>query len=324
MRTISDGFLIGDVIEEFTKLLEMEGKSRNTVSGYTRDVKTFFNYFGQYEYLGYPYDRTLRDVVPVLPDAILNYEEFVKEDSTISPQTSNRRIISLRRFLKFLYDNGVLEEDLSESIHVQKIQGGNTTGTKWISRNEVKAILNAIPKLHKSSEFSNVRNKAVIMVLVNCGLRVAELCDLKVPDVDLRKSLIIVRDGKGGKARKVPMGEATRDIVAKWLGYRMGASDVKSEYVFTTERSGQMTPRAVQHLTKSLSNITGIDFSPHTLRHTFCKNLADSGNSLTAVAELAGHADIGTTRIYTIPSMDELKGIVDDNEIKDDDTDKDE
>lgn len=324
----SDYLTVEEIIEEFVELLNQERKAPNTISAYVRDVRIFYSYLINYflwggeERRGRPilksedlYMITHKSTLLHLDRAVRDFEEYVKSDSSISPQTSNRRIISLRRYLTFLYDRRYIDADLTEGLHIQKIQGGNSRETKWISRDEVQRLIEAIPKLHKASTFSNIRNTAIILVLVNCGLRVAELCDLTIADVDLRKSMLTIRDSKGDKARKVPMGGSTSDVMAKWLGFRMGYHTKPSDYVFTTERSGKMTTRAVQHLTKSLSNTTGIGFSPHTIRHTFCKNLTDGGNSLSVVAELAGHEDVSTTRIYTEPSLDELKAIVAENEV---------
>ena len=125
--------------------------------------------------------------------------------------------------------------------------------------------------------------------------------------------MLTVRDGKGGKFRKVPLGDKTIGLIKIWLECRDEYTD--ESFVFTTERADHITERAVQHLTKRLSELSGVEFSPHTLYHTYCKRLADNTGQIEVVAELAGHSDINTTRVYVKPGKEELKKYVNDVEL---------
>lgn len=125
--------------------------------------------------------------------------------------------------------------------------------------------------------------------------------------MDYNASLLTVRDGKGAKYRKVPFGKSTQAAVKTYLDMR----ESQSSYVFVTERGDQTTPRAVQHVVKKLSEISGVDFTVHSLRHTYGKNIADeTGGRLEVVAQPLGHATIETTRIYVTPSMKELTKVM--------------
>lgn len=113
---------------------------------------------------------------------------------------------------------------------------------------------------------------------------------------------------KDKRFRMVPIGKATVKAVQSWLKSRKDFSS--TDYLFTTQRADRMTDRGVQHLFQVLNERTGIEVTPHKCRHTFAKQLADKTGKLEVVADLCGHKSIETTRIYTTPSMKELKKAV--------------
>lgn len=137
-------------------------------------------------------------------------------------------------------------------------------------------------------------------------MRVFELCTLDVSDMILneRSGSVVVRYGKGGKRREIPLNATARRAMKAWLEVRGDGPGP----LFTSRRGGGITPRGVEHLIAHyaydarLENVT-----PHTLRHTFCKQLVDAGESLDRVAVLAGHASLNTTARYTRPTVKDLE-----------------
>ena len=146
---------------------------------------------------------------------------------------------------------------------------------------------------------------AIVKLLLNTGLRVSELCDLTWSDIKItdRKGSLTVRSGKGNQRREVPLNKDARSALLL-IGYEQNA--LAHLRVFMGQR-GPMTPRGVESMLKKYVQHTDLeDVSPHSLRHTFCKNLVDAGVGLEKVAALAGHENLETTRRYCTPSPQDL------------------
>ncbi len=128
---------------------------------------------------------------------------------------------------------------------------------------------------------------------------------LQIADLELRarKGAITVRAGKGTKERTLPLNKPARQALAAWLDARP-AGDAAP--LFTGQRGNALTPRALQRRVAALARRAGVEATPHTLRHTFGKRLVDSGVTLEKVAALMGHANLNTTRIYTVPGETDL------------------
>lgn len=159
---------------------------------------------------------------------------------------------------------------------------------------------NAVHKLLRDVEHSaNLRNSAIVHVLLHTGLRVSELCALDREDIDMseRKGGVTIRHGKGNVSRTVPLSADTRHHVQKYLAMR----DDHAAALFLSNERKRISVRAVQHMLKKYG------IHPHTLRHTFCRDLVQNGVEISTVAELAGHADINVTRRYSKPSHEDLQ-----------------
>ena len=165
--------------------------------------------------------------------------------------------------------------------------------------------------LFRSERGGSARDIAAVQLMLQCGLRVAELCALVWADVVIsdRRGTLTVRSGKGGKRRTVPMNADARAAVIA-LGHLREVEG--ADAVFAGQR-GPLTVRGVQKTLEKYSHgKSGTDgVSPHDLRHSFCKNLVDAGVGLPEVAALAGHESLETTRRYTEPSLKDLERAVD-------------
>lgn len=296
--------------ELFAKELTEKGKSSLTIKNYIKDVERFMDW----------YEERVSDDAPTRGGRVCDigritlkeYAEFLKTSGKVAPTTANRRIIALKQFFSFLHDKEHMLTNPSDDLSIKAIQKGNTPN--WLSREEVSRIFNAIDREPRARDYKKARDKAIISILVNCGLRVNEICYLRISDIDFERGVLTVQSGKGSKYRQVPIGKATLAGVSAWLSYKYEGCEsnelAASDYIFNSQRSDKLTPRGVQHLTEVLSEISGVEFSPHSLRHTYAKNLADSTGKLEIVANLCGHSNINTTKIYVTPSMKELKKAV--------------
>jgi integrase/recombinase XerC len=159
------------------------------------------------------------------------------------------------------------------------------------------------------------RDLAVVELLYSAGLRVSECCGLDVGDVDLRKRTVTVL-GKGAKVRRVPLGEPARDALGAYL--REGRSRLSSasevtgdaaNALFLNTRGRRMSPRDVRRVLERHPLGDGRTLHPHALRHAYATHLLEGGADLRAVQELLGHADVGTTQIYTHVTRERMRSV---------------
>jgi integrase/recombinase XerC len=173
----------------------------------------------------------------------------------------------------------------------------------WLTRPQQAAFIRAV------QTGKSLRDLAVCGLMLHAGLRVSEVCSLTRGDLVLRQrsGSVLVRQGKGNKQRRVPLNVTIRQIL---LDYLVSFPE-SQQVVFASDRAKHLTPRAVQHLVHRYAYKAHLEqVTPHTLRHSFCKNLVDVGVSLDKVALLAGHTSLDVTRRYTTPSEQDLQAAV--------------
>lgn len=166
---------------------------------------------------------------------------------------------------------------------------------KILTRDEVRALLDA-PNLRYPT---GLRNRCILEIMYRAGLRVGEVCALKPRDVDLRRGVARVHDGKGGDGTAYFDAETLRVLIEQWKTIRRTLP--KSEHLFCTLDGGPVSVRYVQQMVKRMAKRAGITAvcTPHILRHTFATELLEEGFSLREVQDAVRHADVSTTQIYT-------------------------
>ena len=256
-----------------------------TVEAYLNDVDKFATFIGNDDnaLLAATTDE-LRDFLASLADVGIN------------ARSQARILSSLRSFYGFLLLDGYIENDPTETLRSPKI-GFHLPDV--LTLQEVDDIINAID-LSKSE---GQRNRAMIEVLYSCGLRVSELCELRLSDIYFEEQFIRVT-GKGNKQRLVPISPRA---IAEIQGYLPDRSFIpikpgNEDYLFISERLKKKLSRiTVFHIIKELVAITGItkNVSPHTFRHSFATHLLEGGANLRVIQAMLGHESIATTEIYT-------------------------
>jgi integrase/recombinase XerD len=230
----------------------------------------------------------------------------------LSPATSARRRSAARQFYRFVLAEGWRTDDPSRRLDAPR-QGRSLP--KVLTLEEVERLLAAAGAREGAA---GVRLLALMELAYASGLRVSELLALKVQAVRKDPAYLIVR-GKGGKERLAPLNDAARRATAAWLtardaGRKEGAPD--SAWLFPSPtRDGPLTTRRFAQLLDQAAIDAGIDpaqVSPHVLRHAFATHLLEGGADLRVVQTLLGHADIGTTQIYTHVATDRLARLVND------------
>lgn len=284
---------LSQAIQGFKNYLIDQNKSINTVKGYIQDLC----YFEQW--LSNIYTSPIQ-IGSITKTDIKEFEREIKSNQSFSPATINRRLIALKRWTDYLAENEISLMNLGKDISIKKVQKQNNI--RWLTRQEVGRLLHAV-ELTKYKNFQKgLLHETLILLLVNLGLRIEEACSLTKSSIHFQNNVINVI-GKGDKHRIVPLTEKTKLHLQTWLEHRQK----DSEYILVSSKSDQLSPRAAQHILKKYSNQIGIEITPHSLRHTYCKQLANSGVGLQVIAELAGHNSVDTTRIYVTPSMRELQ-----------------
>ncbi|MFJ6024581.1 site-specific tyrosine recombinase XerD [Brevundimonas sp. NPDC092305] len=228
----------------------------------------------------------------------------------LSPATQARRRSAVRQFYRFALGEGWRADDPSRRLDAPK-QGRSLP--KVLSRDEVTAILSAVAARDGAA---GLRLLALIELAYASGLRVSELLALRVEAVRRDPGYLIVR-GKGGKERLAPLNASAREAVKGWLVARDAARPEKgpdSPWLFpSSSAKGHLTPRRFAQLLDQAAIDANIDparVSPHVLRHAFATHLLEGGADLRVVQTLLGHADIGTTQIYTHVATDRLSQVV--------------
>jgi site-specific recombinase XerD len=171
---------------------------------------------------------------------------------------------------------------------------------KALSRKEQYALLRAVLKEGRPRDY------AIVQLLLQAGLRVGELCALRLADVEIseRKGRAMIRQGKGQKWREVSLNADARKALSEYLATR---PRVSHDYIFVGQRGEPLQPRGVQLMLSRHVSSAGLEgISPHSLRHTFGKSLVDAGVSLDRVAALMGHSKLDTTALYTRPTQADL------------------
>ena len=266
-----------DILSGYNYYLKVErGLSPNTVKAYTADIEGF------YEFLRHR-GVTLRDASSSdISDYIISVSDY------LSKRSQARLLSSLNSFFDYLVSEGERKDNPSSAVDSPKL--GKYLPVV-LSVEEVRAILKAAP---------NERDMAILEVLYGCGLRVSEVCSLKISEVYLKDMFVKVM-GKGSKERLVPMAPSTASAIMDYLSVRP-ESDAGCEDVLFLNRFGRALSRvAVFKMVKSVALVAGVDknLSPHTFRHSFATHLVENGADLRVVQEMLGHESILTTEIYT-------------------------
>lgn len=268
------------LIEDFLQHLKLErGLSANTISAYRIDLA---------EFATTPPAKDLRQAISA--QVAMFVARLSREGR--KPTTVARKVSALRHFFAFLKESGKIKKSPIDTYPTPKLARYHPD---YLSPSEIAAIIKGVDL----AERHGVRDRAIIEVLYGCGLRISELINLRLSDLELEAGFMRVQ-GKGNKQRLVPIGEYARDAVIKYLSDTRSAA--KRATVLFTNRTGQKFSRVgMWKLIGRIVRRAGITkkVTPHTFRHSFATHLLEGGADLRVVQEMLGHADITTTEIYT-------------------------
>lgn len=212
----------------------------------------------------------------------------------ISARSQARVVSGMRSLYRFMTLEGIIETDPTQLVDLPKI------GRKLpevLTVDEIDEMIGCIDLEHPQGQ----RNRAIIEVLYSCGLRVSELCNLQIADIDAAQGVLSVV-GKGSKQRLVPVSDEALHQIHMWMQQRADIDVQRGEeaYLFLNRRGKRLTRVMVFYIVRDLAALAGIrkPISPHTLRHSFATHLLEGGANLRAIQQMLGHESIATTEIY--------------------------
>lgn len=221
----------------------------------------------------------------------------------INGKTLQRNLSSLRAFIRYLIDRGVLQHDPTRGLQVPK---SPRRLPQTLDADQSRQLLEI-----DATDPLALRDRAILELLYSSGLRLAELASLDYP-IDLKDALITV-NGKGGKQRSVPVGRYACAALEAWFRVRPQLAAAGETALFVGRRGQRLSRRAIQQRLSYWGARQGlpVHVHPHMLRHSFASHLLESSSDLRAVQELLGHANIGTTQIYTHLDFQHLAQVYD-------------
>lgn len=276
---------IAKILVKYKQYLKLEKSlSDNTVEAYLTDLDKLLAYLTLEQI--HPLDATLAD---------LQAFSAGLHDIGIHARSQARILSGIRSFYRFLILDDYLEADPTELLESPQI------GFKLpevLTVEEIDQLIEAIDRNVPQGQ----RNRAILETLYSCGLRVSELCHLKLSDLYFDEQFIKV-EGKGSKQRLVPISPRAIREIRLYLPDR-NLTDIKPDYedfVFISQRGKNLSRIMVFHIIKELATSIGLkkNISPHTFRHSFATHLLEGGANLRAIQAMLGHESIGTTEIYT-------------------------
>lgn len=277
-----------NAIESYKTYLILEKSlSSNSVEAYLNDINKLAKYCAD--------EHNIKVPDEVKYDTLKDYLVHVSEIG-VTNRTQARCISSIRSFFKFLVFDGQLENNPTRLLEAPKI------GRKLpniLTVEEIDAMLNAVEMYKPEGQ----RNKAIIEMLYSCGLRVSELIDIKLSNINFRMGIVKI-EGKGNKERVIPMSKNAKEEIKRYLKVYRDYLDIEKGYediLFLNKRGTSLSRVMVFNIIKHMAQRAGIkkNVSPHTFRHSFASHLVSGGADLRAVQDMLGHESILTTEIYT-------------------------
>lgn len=274
--------------------LRRQELAASTVETYALDLQGFARWF----------TATLHEPFAaraVTPTDVRDYRAHLRTVERRQAATVNRKLAALRRFFLWARATG----------RVQELPTAGVKGTPMPPRAPKALLKREVDRLIRAAEQGgNNRNLAIVLTLRHTGLRVGELCALRLGDLTIseRQGSLLVRGGKGDRDRTLPLNRDVRQALSAYLAVR---PQTTGDYVFIGQRGEPLQPQAVQLIIRQYAQRAGLSHvTPHVLRHSFAKHVLDAGEDLATVSRLLGHERLETTAIYTQPLARDLEEAV--------------
>ncbi|MDD5460285.1 MAG: tyrosine recombinase XerC [Methylococcales bacterium] len=279
----------------FSQLTIEKRASEHTVKSYQRDIKNLTHYCN---------DKCIQ-LWTDLKQSDIRGHIASRHRQGISSKSLQRELSAIRNFYNFLLKNRLADSNPAQYIKAPK-QARKLP--KTLDVDQVNGLLEA-----GTSSTLEIRDLAMFELFYSSGLRLSELAALNIADVDLPDNSLIVRTGKGGKSRILPIGSKAATAIGNWLPHRLKNIAASESALFVSIRGTRLGQRSIELRLKQWCKRKGITehIHPHMLRHSFASHLLESSQDLRAVQELLGHSNISTTQIYTHLDFQHLADVYD-------------
>ena len=265
-----------------------------TVLSYQNDIEEFLEYL----------NREALDFKDIEYSDLRFYLMYLKEEKNDNNSSIDRKLSALRGFYKYLANEGIVKSNVFSLVSGPKKE---KKLPRYFEYNELEELFN-VPD---SDTALGQRDLLLLELLYATGVRVGELTNIKIKDIDLSSKSILIL-GKGNKERIVTYGDYCEEILKRYLsdGYIL-LNTKSSEYLFLNKNGGSLTERGVRYILDQIIKQTSINknISPHMIRHSFATHLLNEGCDLTTVQKLLGHESIKATQIYTHVTTDRLREV---------------
>ena len=270
--------------------------SQHTLSNYARDLARIAGWCDEQQVNGWG---------RLQQQHIRNYLAL-RHRQGIGGRSLQRELSSLRSLFRYLLREGAADSNPVQGLRAPKAKRRLPA---TLDADQLGQMLD-----RPADDLLELRDLAAMELFYSSGLRLAELVSLDTDSIDLQDARLEVT-GKGSKTRVVPVGRKAREAVSHWLRVRSGLAAPDEPALFVSKRGTRIHPRTVQARLQKWARVlgTGRNLHPHLLRHSFASHLLESSGDLRAVQELLGHADIGTTQIYTHLDFQHLARVYDDS-----------
>ena len=287
-----------DINKDLVSFLEyleyQKNYSKHTILNYKEDINEYFNYLDS-EGINYK---------NIEYSDIRFYLMYLKDTKKDINSSIDRKLSALRSFYKYMANEGIVSTNVFSLVSGPK---KDKKLPRYFEYNELEELF----KVPNTSTALGKRDLLILEMLYATGVRVSELVNIKVSDIDLgRRNILIL--GKGNKERYVTYGEYCEDALKSYLDSgRSFLCGIDNDYLFLNSNGGQLTERGVRYILDKIIKDTSINkkISPHMIRHSFATHLLNNGCDLLTVQKLLGHESIKATQVYTHVSTDRLKDV---------------
>lgn len=290
-------------IQEFSDWLQAQDRSPRTVDSYTGALRVFGEWFAvSYNRPFAPRELTTRDVIA--------YRDEQLNIKGLSASTINVSLAAINKLVKWAIETGQLARNPVTVRHMDL----EAPGPRWMQRGELRKLLAEFERAINDARARGaiqrsrqaVRNMAAVALMAGAGLRINEVAQLDLSDLKMleRKGSVLVRHGKGRKQRELPLSTETRRLLQEWLAER----GPEPGPLFPSQKGGRIVTRELQRIFAEKARRAGVEgYTPHSLRHTFLKQVFDRTSNISVVQRLAGHARVEDTVRYVLPSLEEIE-----------------
>jgi integrase/recombinase XerC len=286
------------VKDRFIDYIQFEKRySKHTLIAYNKDLEQFLYFVNE------NYDI---DDPSVVDHQIIRSWLISLIESNISPRSVNRKLTSLKSFYKYLLKEGLISENPMSKVLAPKV---SKKLPYFVEQDKMQSLFT---ESYFNDGFSGIRDRLIMEIFYNTGIRLSELIHLKHHDVDLSRMQLKVL-GKRNKERIIPFGENLRSLLLDFIDLKKKEFEGSDAFIYLiiTDKGKQLYSSYVYRIVNNyLSLVSTIEKrSPHVLRHTFATHMLNNGADLNAVKELLGHANLSATQVYTHNTIEKLKSV---------------